>query len=319
MDRQLLQKHRLTNLAQSTLMLFGLASILGFVGWSFGGWTLMFAMLVSGAIGLWFAPKVSTSAVLNMYNAKALDSSSAPALIGVMKELARRAELSSVPRLYYIPSQLLNAFAVGSGRDAAVAVTDGLLRKLGRAELVGVLAHEVSHIQNNDVRVMGMADILGRLTHSFSLIGQFLLLLNLPMIILGQTTISWFAIAALIFAPQLSALLQLGLSRTREFDADRGAAELTGDPASLAEALRKLDLQGRGIFERIFMPNRRSQEPSLLRTHPPTEDRISRLMQMEGRRYDALTHQEHLDLSDWLSLMSKPSGPRNHYFRGLRF
>lgn len=320
MDQSLLKQHRLSNSLQSLFMLVGLAFILGFVGWTFGGAGLMVGMFLAGSLGLWFAPKVSTKAVLKMYKAQRLDARTAPALLAIMNELSLRARLEFVPQLHYVPSQLMNAFAVGTGRDASVAITDGLLRKLNRAELAGVLAHEVAHIQNNDVRVMGMADMLSRLTHTFSLVGQFLLLFNLPMILIGQATVSWFAIAVLIFAPQISALLQLGLSRTREFDADRSAAELTGDPRSLARALKKLDLQGKGWFERVFMPNRHTQEPSLLRTHPPTIDRVNRLLGLDG----VITARDRLEertggMLDWLQSLNRPSKPKNHFFRGLRF
>lgn len=183
--------------------------------------------------------------------------------------------------MYYVPSQMLNAFAVGTRKHAAIAVTDGLVRQLDMRELVGVVAHEISHVRNNDLWVMGLADMFSRTTSILSLIGQFLLFLNLPLILLSQVTVNWFAIFLLIFAPNLSALAQLALARTREFDADLNAARLTGDPDGLASALVKIERAQGGWMERILMPNRRVPVPSLLRTHPETEERVRRLMELK--------------------------------------
>jgi heat shock protein HtpX len=173
---------------------------------------------------------------------------------------------------------MLNAFAVGAPNQAAIAVTDGLLRNLTLREVAGVLAHEISHVRSNDLWVMGLADLFSRATSLMSLMGQFLLLLNIPLLLFGQAAINWFVVLLLIFAPNLSALAQLALSRTREYDADLNAARLTGDPEGLARALQKIEHVQGGWLERIFMPGRRVPEPSLLRTHPQTDERISRLL-----------------------------------------
>jgi len=140
------------------------------------------------------------------------------------------------------------------------------------------LAHEISHVRNNDMWVMGLADLFTRMTNILSVVGQFLLLLNLPLLLMSDYTISWAAILLLVFAPTLSALLQLALSRTREYDADLGAAELSGDPEGMALALAKLERLQAGFFERVFLPGRQIPEPSLLRTHPPTQERLRRLL-----------------------------------------
>jgi heat shock protein HtpX len=108
--------------------------------------------------------------------------------------------------------------------------------------------------------------------------GGLLLIINLPLLLLGRAQVSWTFILLLLFAPTVATLLQLGLSRAREYDADLEAAELTGDPAGLASGLNKLEHQGAGLWERIFMPGRRLPEPSLLRSHPPTEERVRRLL-----------------------------------------
>jgi heat shock protein HtpX len=187
-----------------------------------------------------------------------------------------------VPRLYYVPSAMLNAFAVGSPRDAAIALTDGILRHLDLRELTGVLAHEISHVRNRDLWLMNLADLTGRLTRMMSLLGFGLLIIGLPMWLGGAGHLPWLLLPLLMFAPQLTVLLQLALSRSREFDADLDAAGLTGDPAGLASALVKLERHQRGLWERILLPGHRLPEPSLLRSHPPTEERIARLAALSG-------------------------------------
>jgi heat shock protein HtpX len=120
-----------------------------------------------------------------------------------------------------------------------------------------------------------------------SLFGQILLLFNLPLLLTGAVTIPWGLILLLVLAPTIGALLQLALSRTREYDADLGGALLTGDPMALAGALRKLERNGRGLWESLLMPGRRDPNPSLLRTHPPTEERIRRLAALSGQLDDS--------------------------------
>jgi heat shock protein HtpX len=195
--------------------------------------------------------------------------------------LAARAGLPAAPTLYYVPSAMINAFAVGTRGNSAIAVTDALLRALSPRELAGVLAHELSHVRNNDMWVMELADLFSRMTSWFSSVGQILLVINLPLTMFSEYAVSWAAILILVLAPTLSALMQLALSRIREYDADLGATELTGDPRGLALALVKMErYQGRFI-EQIFFPGRRLPDPSLLRTHPPTQERIERLLELE--------------------------------------
>lgn len=273
--------HRLLNALQSLLLLGAMAALLSGLGWVVAAGTGVLWALGGGALLVAFNPGFSPQIILRMYGAQPLSPRQVPELHSLLAALAKRAALSAVPALYYVPSRLLNAFAVGSRSSAAVAVTDALLRTLSPRELTGVLAHEVSHVRNNDMRVMGLADLFSRMTSLFSTFGQILLLLNLPLLIFSQYSVSWTAILILVFAPTLSALMQLALSRTREYDADLSAAELTGDPRGLAMALAKLErYQGRFI-EQIFLPGRRVPEPSLLRTHPPTDERIRRLQELE--------------------------------------
>lgn len=276
-------RHRWSNALQTALLVLGLMCLLGVVGWLVGGPGYALMAIVVVILLYLFNPALSPALVMHLYRARRLDEHSARVPVAILRELAARAGLPETPSLHYIPSRLMNAFSVGDRRQAAIAVSDGLLRGLDTRELVAVLAHEVSHIAHNDLRTMTFADLASRLTGLLSLVGQFLLLVNLPLLILGEQTISWFAILLLIFAPTLSALFQLALSRSREYQADLGAARLTGDPEGLALALARLERVQGGWIERVLMPGWRIPEPSWLRTHPPTEARIARLMALRER------------------------------------
>lgn len=281
-----LLKHKLTNWFQSIVLLAGMVLLLATLGWLLGGMEFMLWAVVGSMIAALIGPKISPRLLLGMYRARQLSPYDAPQLYRLIRALAERAHLPSIPTLYYIPSQTLNAFTVGKQADAAIAITDGLLHKLALRELAGALAHEISHIQHNDMGVMILADLVGRMTHFLSLIVQLLILINLPLFLLTEKSISWFAVLLLIFAPAISSLLQLALSRVREFDADLGAVNLTGDPQGLASALAKLEQQQGGLLEHILIPGRRDPEPSLLRTHPRTEERISRLFSLSPPSLD---------------------------------
>jgi heat shock protein HtpX len=283
MDRSTLAAHKLGNAIQSLLLVGTLALLLGLLAWILGG--PPFVMLaLAGVAFLYLAnPVASPRLVMSLYRGRLVTPREAPDLYELIVELARRAELPRVPRLYYLPSRVMNAFATGTREDSSVAVSDGLLRGLTMRELAGVLAHEVSHIANGDLQVMAFADTVSRIAGVLSLAGQLLLLLSLPMIAVGGAEVPWVAILALLLAPSLSALVQLALSRNREYDADLGAAELTGDPAGLALALDKLERVGGRFWEQILLPGRRVPEPSLLRTHPDTRERVDRLMELVPR------------------------------------
>ena len=151
-------------------------------------------------------------------------------------------------------------------------------------EVAGVLAHETSHIRNNDLAVMGLADVLSRLAVGLSYVGVFLAVLNVLGWFQGEQVASWGAVLVLYLAPMLSSLMQLGLSRAREYDADLEGVQLTGDPLGLASALRRLEhTTGRFWEDLMFpMPGRRVGYPSLLRSHPATEDRVRRLVELSG-------------------------------------
>lgn len=286
-DPQVWQQHAWLNRIQSFALLLLMGGFLALLGGLFWGGVGLMVMLAVGVLGVTLSPGLSPRWVMRMYGASRLDEAQAPGLIGAVRELATRAELPAMPSVYYVPSRMLNAFAVGNRGRSAIAVTDGLLRQLESRELLGVLAHEISHIRNNDLWVMGLADMFSRATSMLSLFGQFLLLLNLPLVLFYQVAINWPAILLLVFAPTLSALAQLALSRAREYDADLNAVRLTGDPHGLASALERIEQVQGGWMERIFLPGRRIPEPSLLRTHPQTAERIRRLASL-AKRIDVL-------------------------------
>lgn len=277
------RQHAWRNRLQSAAILAVMAGFLALVGRLLWGPEGVLVLLPVGLSGMLLSPTFSPWLVMRMYGAMPLGQHQLPALWSAVSELSRRAGLPRPPLLYYLPSRILNSFAVGSRQRSAIAVSDGLLRGLEMRELVGVLAHEISHIRNNDLWALGLADTFSRATALFSLAGQFLLVLNLPLIMLTGSQISWSAILLLILAPNLSALAQLALSRTREYDADLNAALLTGDPEGLASALAKLERVQGGWLERMLLPGRRVPEPSLLRTHPPTAERIARLLALKPR------------------------------------
>jgi heat shock protein HtpX len=271
-------QHAWRNRVQSLALLTAMGSFLALLGWLVWGPDGVLILVVVGVVAVLMNPSVAPRWVMRLYGAHPIPPPQAPQLWSLVGELAARSQLPGTPNLYYVPSRMLNAFAVGARHQAAIAVTDGLLRRLTLREVAGVLAHEISHIRNNDLWVMGLAGLFSRATSLLSLVGQFLLLLNIPLLLFGQAAINWFVVLLLIFAPNLSALAQLALSRTREYDADLNAARLTGDPEGLARALQKIERVQGGWLERIFMPGRRIPEPSLLRTHPQTDERISRLL-----------------------------------------
>lgn len=272
------RRHKLLNVVQSLLLLAGMLAILALCAWTVWGAQGILWALVAGGASLLLTPAVVPEWIMRMYRAVPVGPRDLPEAHRLLQQLSARADLPSPPRLFYLPSSLLNAFAVGNRDSAAIAVTDGLLRALTPREFAGVLAHELSHVRNNDLWLMGLADLMSRLTSLMSWLGQLLLIFNLPVLMLGGEGVPWLLVLVLIFAPTAMALLQLALSRAREYDADLDAASLTGDPKGLASALAKLErYQGR-YWEEILLPGRRIPEPSLLRTHPPTRERIERLL-----------------------------------------
>ena len=272
--------HRARNTLQTLVLLLGMTALLGLLGGLLGGAAgALWSLALSGLL-LALSPRIAPALLLRLYGGYPIRDADAPGLVRAVAVLAERAGLERPPALFLVPSPILNAFTLGTPGQAAVAVTAGLLRGLPAREVVAVLAHEMAHVRNRDMLVMGLADLISRLTALLSNVGVLLVLLNLPLVLFGEAVISWGAVALLLLAPMLGMLLQLALSRTREYDADAGAVALTGDPEGLIRALAHLEQRQGRWLEQMLIPGRRLPDPSLLRSHPPTGERIRRLQAM---------------------------------------
>jgi len=256
----------------------------GVVGGSKG---MMLALLVALAMNFfsyWFSDKL----VLKMYNAQEVDEASAPQFYRMIRELATRAQLP-MPRVYLITEDAPNAFATGRNPEhAAVAATTGILRVLSERELRGVMAHELAHVKHRDILIS---------TVSATMAGAISALANFAMFFGGRDSdgrrsnpIASIAVAML--APLAGALIQMAISRAREFEADRGGAQISGDPQALASALQKIHAFAAGIpfpaaeqhpataQMMIMNPLAGGGISKLFSTHPATEERVARLMEM---------------------------------------
>jgi heat shock protein HtpX len=278
-DAAVQSRHNFRNTFHTILLVIGTGLIMGALAYTMFGWLGLVAATVFGAIGIASLGRVSPKMVLGLYKARPLAEHEAPELHRVVRELSKRADLPTVPTLHYVPTKLMNAFAVGRPDDSAVAVTDGLLRAMTMRQITGILAHEISHVKNGDLKVMGLADVLNRITSILSNIG----LIGVPVVLGTSINVPIIGLLLMIAAPTLGGLLQLGLSRAREYDADLDGATLTGDPEGLASALKILEETQGGKWEGLVLPGSRLPQPSLMRTHPRTEDRIARLLALRGK------------------------------------
>lgn len=247
----------------------------------------VFALLMNGG-AYWFSDRV----VLRMYKAGEVSEAEAPELYGIVADLTQRARIP-MPRVYVIPSQALNAFATGRNpKHAAVAVTEGLLRILDRRELAGVLAHELSHVKHRDIligtvaaTIAGAISMLASMARWGAMFGGFSRDGD------GRGGNIFVVLAVSIVAALAATLVQLAISRSREYGADAGAARLLGDPSGLITALRKLEqgaqrvpLASNPATAHLFIVNplRGGGMNKLFSTHPPIEERIQRLQGMIG-------------------------------------
>lgn len=270
---------------------------------------LLFAMiglLISGLTGLFMAiaficmfsvvtPRVSPFLIFRRYRGRLLSPQDAPDLYRITGDLAERAGLEKVPHLFYLPVSVMNAFTVGNRREAAIGITEGLLRALNSRELTGVLAHEMSHVKHNDLWIMNLAENLSWFTRLFSLLGQWLLIFFLPFLLIGSSGVTItmaVGIGLLISAPYFSFRLKLALSRTRELKADAGAVQLAGDGLGLASALQKIQFRTQNLFDFFFIPGRRSQAPHEMQSHPDTEERIQRLLSIKEKEHRLILKRE---------------------------
>lgn len=276
----------LGNWLKTTLLMAAIVGLFGAVGNLLGGSQgMLLALLLGGAMNVflyWFSDKM----VLRMYNAQEVDETSAPQLYRMVRELASRAGLP-MPRVYLIHEAQPNAFATGrSPEHAAVAATTGILQLLTPRELRGVMAHELAHIKHRDMLI---STISATIAAAISNLANFFVFFGgrgeerpNPIV----------AILVMILAPLAAMLIQMAISRAREFEADRGGAEISGDPRALADALAKIDAYARGIpmataeahpetaQMMIMNPLSGGGVRSLFSTHPSTEERIARLRAM---------------------------------------
>jgi heat shock protein HtpX len=285
LDEDRRREHKARNQLHSALLVGGLGLVTAFSAWLLWSWTGVLVALVWIAALYAFAPRLPPEMIMKMYRAQPIDPRQGEQIVYIVGELSRRAKLPAAPKVYVIPSMTLNAFATGTPGNAVVGITEGLLRRLSLRELAGVLAHELSHVRNGDLSVMSLADVMTRFTQALSYLAVVLAIFNLPAWLLGDSDMPMSALLLLYLTPTIGSLLQLGLSRTREYDADLEAAQLTGDPRSLAEALAKLERYQGSFWEDLMfpVPSRRIPQPSLLRSHPPTDQRIARLLALENR------------------------------------
>ena len=310
--QQKLWRSRWYNALQGLLIMLGLALLLAVPGWLLAGpagvfWALGLVLLAALAGG-----RMPARLILARSGAGHLPRAHAPELYTILDELYRRAGCETEPALYYVPSGELNAFSVGDRKDGGLAISDGLLRVLNLRQLAGILAHEVSHLSNGDTRVMSMAAVVTELTAWGALFVQLLLLLLLPFVLLGEVDLPWLALLFAAFAPLLSNLLQLALSRNREFTADLEAAALTGDPEGLASALARLEHFNSRWLASVFGHSTRTL-PGWLRTHPVTAERVRRLLALSPRQDGARSR---LDLPPGPVLRHRPGpAPKSWVFR----
>ncbi|HEV8712341.1 MAG TPA: zinc metalloprotease HtpX [Candidatus Binatia bacterium] len=280
---------------RTTLLLGALTGIIMAIGHLLGGSQGLVIAFIFAAImnfgSYWFSDKI----VLSMYGARQVSEAEAPMLYRIVHNLALQAGMP-MPKLYIIPSDAVNAFATGRNPEhAAVAVTEGILRMMNERELTGVLAHELSHVKNRDILISSIAATLA---------GVIMMIANMARwaAIFGGYNRSddreggggvLGLIAMSILAPIAAMIIQMAISRTREYAADASGARISGDPLALASALRKLGLASERIpldaspqTSHLFIVNPLSGRSlmQLFSTHPPLEDRIARLEAMAGQR-----------------------------------
>ena len=278
----------LGNWLKTSILMAGIMALFGIIGGYLGGSSgMLMALIFAGGMNL-FAYWFSDSMVLKMYNAQEVDETSAPQFYAIIRELAQRAGLP-MPRVYLIDEAQPNAFATGRNPEhAAVAATTGILHLLSARELRGVMAHELTHVRHRDILIS---------TISATMAGAISALANFAMFFGGRDSDGRrsnpiASIAVALLAPLAASLIQMAISRAREFEADRGGAEISGDPDALADALSKIDAYARGIRMptadehpataqmMIISPLAGGGMAGLFSTHPPTEERVQRLREL---------------------------------------
>ncbi len=279
------------NFARTALLLAAMTGLFLAVGYLLAGeGGLMIAFLIALAMNGW-AYWNSDQMVLRMHQARPVTRAEAPDLVGLVEQLARRAGLP-MPKVYLLETSQPNAFATGRNpENAAVAVTRGLLQACDSEELAGVLAHELGHVKNRDTLTM---TITATLAGAIGFLAQFAFFFgmgrgnrNNPLGVVGTLLI-------MILAPLAAMLVQMAISRTREYAADRAGAEISGQPLWLARALQKIEQLAQGVVNQpaerhpasahlfIINPLHMGGVDNLFRTHPSTAERVRRLREMAG-------------------------------------
>ncbi|MCX7793757.1 MAG: zinc metalloprotease HtpX [Thermodesulfovibrionales bacterium] len=279
------------NTLKTMVLLVTLTVLFIFVGALLGGRAGMTIALIMALAMNFFAYWFSDKIVLRMYGARQVSEAEAPELYSIVRSLAQRAGLP-MPKVYIIDADQPNAFATGRNpKHGAVAVTTGIMRLLDRNELAGVIAHELSHIKNRDILVSTIAATIAGAISYLAQMAQW------AMIFGGRRDDDeggnpLAALVMMIVAPIAAMLVQLAVSRTREYGADSGGAKIVGNPLYLANALKKLHyasqripLEANPATSHMFIVNPLSGGGlmKLFSTHPPIEERIARLEAMARR------------------------------------
>ncbi len=276
------------NMVRTGMLLAAMTALFLMIGFALGGeGGLLIALLLAGGMNFWSYWN-SGNMVLRMHNAKAVTTASAPEFYTMVEGLARKAELP-MPKVYIIETDQPNAFATGRNpENAAVAATTGLLRSLSREEIAGVMAHELAHVKNRDTLTMTVA---ASIAGAIGFLSQFAFMFGGR----GQNRPNPIVmILAMILAPMAAGIVQMAISRTREYSADRDGALICGNPGWLASALKKIEQFAKGRVMQtaennpasahlfIINPLIKGGVDNLFRTHPPTDDRVRRLLAMGG-------------------------------------
>ena len=268
------------------MLLTGLFVLIGYwVGGRGGMVTAFLFALVMNLLTYWFSDKI----VLKMYRAQEVDEASAPVLYGIVKRLAERANMP-MPRVYVIPQAQPNAFATGRNpQHAAVAATQGLLQIMQEQELEGVIAHELAHVNNRDILIGTIAATLAGAIMILSRMAQFAAIFGGGSRDDDRDGGGFAGIFVAIFGAIAAMLIQMAISRSREYQADASGAKLSGNPMGLARALATLQRASERVpmnaspaTSHMFIVNPFSAKgaANLFSTHPPVEERIERLERM---------------------------------------
>jgi len=267
--------HQIANHRSSALAIAGMTLLLAVCGWIVGGTEGVHQALTGGAPRP-NGPAIAHETIFRWFGARLLRPAELPGLYNILADVCSRARLSRLPDIYCLPApDDMNAYALGGPEGAAIILTEGLLRRMTRDEIAGILAHEVAHIRNNDIWTMGWAAALHRSIEWTSLTGLALLRAQH-----GGMELNRPLAALLRAAPSIAQLLRLALSRTRELDADATALELTGDWQALIAALDKLERHHAGLPVLSVAAARENGPMRLLRSHPATSERVGALLSL---------------------------------------